>query len=388
MKNYKIENNRKINKKKLITTIALVLLLLLITTFGVMYSNNKNFMDFCDRYIFRKNIMEDNTKTIEISDAKSENLFAYKNYILILKDNKLIAYNKNGHEEYSIDIEISSPIYTTNGDYLCIAEKNGNKIYMISNQNILWENEVEGKISMINVNQNGYLSIFISEKSTVEVYNTKGNELFKRYLAKDIVISTSISNDNKYLAIAEVNYKGIVVQSKIEIISIEKAQTNADEALLYTYKAQADRLIIDIAYKSKNNLICMYDDHIDCIDEEYNEKEIIKFDDSIVNADINMLNSVVIIKNEKKGILTNISKVILIDIFTGTQKTYEIDDVTEKIEIRDNVLMANFGTDIIFINENGWLIKRFIGSKEVKGTIFSDKIAGIIYKDRIELVQL
>ena len=123
-------------------------------------------------------------------------------------------------------------------------------------------------ISAINVNKNGYVSITISGtsyKTVVQMVDTKGNDLFKTYLSSTNVVDTDISNDNKYLSIAEANFSGIVVQSSIKTISVEEAKKSSDNSIKNTYLAKANDLIINIKYNNKNELICMYDKHIDIL---------------------------------------------------------------------------------------------------------------------------
>ena len=91
---------------------------------------------------------------------------------------------------------------------MVIAEKNGQKVYLISAGTILWENNVEGNISEVNVNENGYVSIIIKNttyKSVIAFYDLKGVELFRTHLANNYAICTSISTNNKYLAIGEID---------------------------------------------------------------------------------------------------------------------------------------------------------------------------------------
>ena len=56
------------------------------------------------------------------------------------------------------------------------------------------------------------------------MYDNKGDELFKTFLKSTRVVSTSISEDNKYLAIAEIDTSGTIIQSNIKIISIENGK--------------------------------------------------------------------------------------------------------------------------------------------------------------------
>lgn len=51
-------------------------------------------------------------------------------------------------------------------------------------------------------------------------------------------------------------------------------------------------------------------------------------------------------------------------------------------------IALNLGSQIDFINTNGWLVKRYISQKEVNDIVVSEKIAGIIYKEKIEITSL
>ena len=90
-----------------------------------------------------------------------------------------------------------------------------------------------------------------SYKTVIVTFNPEGKELFKTYLSTTDTVAVQISNDNKYLAIAEVDTTGTVIQSNIKIISIEKAQTEPSNSIIYTYKAEPNSMIVNIKYQSK-----------------------------------------------------------------------------------------------------------------------------------------
>ena len=69
-----------------------------------------------------------------------------------------------------------------------------------------------------------------------------GARLFRTFLATSNVVDMSISNNNRYLAIAEANLSGIIIQSNIRIISIETAQESGENAIVHTHMAEARRL--------------------------------------------------------------------------------------------------------------------------------------------------
>ena len=77
-------------------------------------------------------------------------------------------------------------IFNSNNRYLAIAEEKGQKIYLIENKEIKWEQSIEGNISQINVNKNGYVSVILSGtsyKSIIVTFSPEGKELFKTYLS-------------------------------------------------------------------------------------------------------------------------------------------------------------------------------------------------------------
>lgn len=386
-----IKPKKELNKKKIFKLIIIILLASLFVAFTILYSNNDNFRKFFDKYIFRKEINSENLPYIEVESSKNISAFAYNKYILILEQNQLKMYNKHGNQEHVLDVEISNPIFEANNDYLCIAEKGGQKIYLISNKNIVWQREIEGNISSININKNGYVSVVISGtsyKSVVQIFDTKGNYLFKNYLAETSVIDTDISPDNKYLAIAEANFSGIVVQSNVKIISIEDAQSNSTESIKYTHIAQPDNLIINIKYNNKNEIICMYDSHIDLLKEGQNI-QIANFEnENILFADVNLSNKFLKIIQKNNGIINSEVEMQIINSDNKNINTYKINTTPRKVYVQDDIVAINLGTSVLFINDNGWLVKEYKSNEEVQKILLDDGIAGIICKDKIKIISL
>ena len=390
-KGNKIKPKKELNKKKIWKLAIIIIFTILFIAFAVLYTKNYEFRNFFDKYIFRKEVYSDNLSYIDTESLKDINIFAYNGYILILDQNELKFYNKHGNQEHIIDVEISNPIFEANDAYLCIAEKGGQKIYLISNKNIVWQKEIEGNISSININKNGYVSAIISGtsyKSVVEIFDSKGNELFKNYLATTNVIDTDISNDNKYLAIAEANFSGIVVQSNIKIISIQEAQNNSSESKKSTYTSNPDNLIINIKYNNKNELVCMYDTHIDIL-KENQSTELINFqNDKVLFADINLSNKFMKVTQKSEGVLNSKIELQIVNSNNQIANTYKLENVPKKVYIQNDMIAINLGTSVLFINDNGWLVKEYKSYEEVQKIIISDEIAGIVCKDKIKIISL
>ena len=384
---------KKLNKGKVVKVSIAILCAILLITFIFLYENNNNVRNFFDVYVFRKIINEEKVPSIDIDSSKNLNIFAYSKYIAVLEQNELKIYNKTGNKEHSLDIEISNPLFETNGDYLCIAEKGGQKLYLINNKNIIWQKDIEGNISSINVNKNGYVSITISGtsyKTVVQTFSSNGDELFKNYLGTTNVIDTDISNDNKYLAIAEANFSGIVVQSNIKIISIEEAKNNSSESIKYTHIAKPNDLIINIKYNNKNNLICMYDEHIDIYKDGQNSELINLTSDDVLFADINLTSSIAKIIKTSNGFLnTTIEMQIINSSNIESMNKYVIESTPKKLYAHGNMTAVNLGTSVVFIDDNGWLVKKYESQKEeVQNIVMCEGIAGIISKNKIYIISL
>lgn len=385
------EPKRKINKSKIIKLIVFVLLIAVVIATVIVYNKNEEFRNILDKYLFRKEVQLDNLVTIDLDANKESNVYAHNKYIVILNQNSLEFYNKTGNKEQSLEVQISTPIFEGNDNYLYVAEKNGQRIYCIQNKNILWHKDIEGEIKALNVNKNGYVSLIVSGtsyKSIIETYDNTGKELFKRGLSTTSVIDTDISDDNKYLAIAEADFSGVLVQSKIEILSIESASKNSDDAVIYTYQPESDNLVINIQYQ-KDSLVCMYDKFIEIIKNKNTTKAFEFSNETVLFADVNLNSKIIKVIKKSEGFFGKAFQMEIIDTNKiDNVTTYEIEQNPKKVYVNDNVICINIGTEVLFVNSNGWLIKRYKSSKEVQNVFFNSNIAGIISKGKIELISL
>lgn len=372
-----------LNKKKIIILILIIFLLILSSIFTILYKKNTGIRHFFDEYIFRKNITENTLPKISIENNIS---FPYKNYIVCLEKNSLSFYNKSATKIASLDIEISNPIFKSNDDFLCLAEKDGNKLCLISNKNILWQKNIEGNITNIAINKNGFVAVSISDTTYTTIckmFNTEGVELFTTYLSKSYIVDFDISDDNKYLALAEANFSGISAESNIKIISIDKASSGNIETIQYNHIAPIGDLIVNVKY-CNDSLLCIYDNHVDVI-KENSCSEITNFENSdILFADINT--KLIQIEKISNNIFSSEFELQIINPNNLHKNTYTLNKEPKSINTFGNITAINFGTDILFINNSGWLVKHYISSQEVQDILLSDDLAGIVFKDKIEIL--
>lgn len=382
---------KKLNKKKFITFIVVCSILFLILIASIIYCFNSSFRKFIDIYFFRKQIHSDNLTEITISSSEDSFFHAYDKYIAVLNKKTLYTYNSSGEIVAQNDINISSPIFANKNKFLAIAENNGSKLYLISGTNIVWQNNLEGNISKITVNKNGYISVIVSGtsyKSIVVSFDSKGNEMFKTYISNNLAIATDISSDNKYLSIAEIDYSGSIIKSMVKNISIEKAKTDPTNSVTYTYSFNENELLTNIKYQEKNNLLCLTNDNIyllnvaDCVDNK-----IMSMEKKYEFVDINLKNNYLYTFNNYNN-FSNISNIKISNIQNTSINTYEFKGSIKSIFTNDQKIAINTGSEIHFIGLNGWLIKKYDSYNEINNIILGDSVAGIIYKDKIKLVEI
>lgn len=212
MKDYwKEPQIKKVNKKKIIIAIIIAIIVIALITITILYINKKEVRTWIDKNIFQKEKTQNNLPSIEIEEDNNSNIYAFNKNIGILNKNNFSIYDNTGKKEKELTIEISKPIFNNNNRYTAIAEEKGQKLYLIADKDILWEREIEGNISQITVNKNGYVAVTIVDtvyKTVVELFDSQGTSLFKTIISSTRVVSTSISDDNKYLAIAQVDTSG------------------------------------------------------------------------------------------------------------------------------------------------------------------------------------
>ena len=392
MKDYWEEpEKKKVDVKKVIISVVISVLVVAIIVLVSLYITNKEFRNWIDVQIFRKEISQDKITTIELEESQTSNIYAFNKYIGILNKNKLSLYGSTGAEEANLEVQITNPVFHSANRFLIIGEKNGQKIYLLEDKEIAWESQVEGNISQVYVNKNGYVAIIMSEtsyKSVIQVIAPDGNSLFKKYLSSTMAVDVAISNDNKYLAIAEVDTSGTIIQSNTRIISIEKAKTDPSNSEEKNYQSEQNKLIVNIEYQDKDKIVCMYTDTVNIIE---NEQETVLFenkDKKITAQSINLDNHFVTIQEEASGIFSANSVINIMDVDSKNIKNYTVETSIKEIYTKGNMIALNLGTEVEFINTGGWLVKRYIASQEVTNVTISDSIAGIVYRDKVEIINL
>ena len=387
-----VKNDKESKAKSSATKILILICVGIFIIFTVAkYTTDEDFRHDIDTNWLKKQVSESKLNTIEINSDYNPSVYAYDKYITVLSKNKLTEYTSDGKAFAELDVNISVPLVATSEKYMVMAEKEGQKIYLVSGSNVLWKNTVEGQISQVSVNRNGYVSIVIkntTHKSVVVYFDLSGKELFRVYLSSTYVTSTAISTNNSYLAIGEVDYSGTIIKSYVKIVSVELAQTDPKQSIVYTYESENNEIITGIDYKDKTSAICMFNSYIQRVTPDSNER-VYDITNNDLFIDINLKDAIAIIDKQSSGLFSYEYEIAMKSTNNTSENLYILNsDLPKSLLVSGNVMAINLGDEVQIINSNGWLLKNYTSSKQISNIVLGNSIAGIVYKNKIEIISL
>lgn len=166
-------------------------------------------------------------------------------------------------------------------------------------------------------------------------------------------------------------------------------KNNTDNTIKKEYKGENNDLITNIKYQEKNKLLCMYTDKITEIKTDETVETIQAFKDKKISfASIELSNASITIEEKSSGLFTADSVVNIINSDNKSTSLYTAELVTKEIYTTGNIIALNLGAEVEFINTSGWLVKRYTAEQEITSIVISNSIAGIVYRDKIEIINL
>lgn len=389
MKKYSLDKfkerrkNRKVIKFTIITLIAIIILV-----FIALYMANKSFNLFIDTYILKKRISENDANSLTIDTDNLSLIYAYDKSLVVYSDGSINFYNTDAKQTGNIEMTLSKPIADSEDKYLALADYGLQKVCLIKSNSLVWQKDIEGKISKVSVNKQGYVAVSVTGttyESIVMLFNENGDLLFSKYLST-YVIDVDISDDSKYIAIAEVDNSTILPVTKIEMVSVGLASTSSENATINNYEAESNKLLTGMNFQSKNVLVCSFEDYVLKMTDSSSDR-LYEFSDLTAYLEVDSRKGFVRIDKEESSVFKSDYR-LKITNENNSEKVYIIEGSIKSLVCKDNKIALNLGKEVQFIDNNGWLVKKFIGNQEVKSVLVSNKIGIIVFKDKISIVNL
>ena len=138
-------------------------------------------------------------------------------------------------------------------------------------------------------------------------------------------------------------------------------------------------------YQNKDFVICIFNDYIQKVTTQSNER-LYENKDKDLFIDINLNDTIAIIDKQSSGLFSYEYEVIVKNTNNKSESLYILNsDLPKTMSTSGNNIALN---EVQIINTSGWLLKKYISSKQIKGIVVGDTIVGIIYKNRIEIISL
>lgn len=363
-----------------ISKIILVIITIFIVVALVIFINNKHILGIT----LKTNVDKKDSILIELATGNNE-IFAYKNEILVYSNGSMKTYNKYGKKtwEYKFE-ELFSPSVKTNGKYLQVTNKDNGYIYIFENRYEVARIKIDGDIEESNININGDTSVLYSSlgtKATIGIYSKSGKELTKIKPNNANISNFKLSDNRKNLVYTEVVMQGVSISENVNLVTINKDNT------IKTIKSIASEMIYNLDIKG-NNIDMVTDSTI----YRYNLKTGASTEEKLDNKNIMYLdyedkNLSVISRNINSDAK---SQLIIKNIVSKKEKIADISDVPKDFQYTNNLSYIISQKQIEVYNNFGKKIKGYTSDNIiVKVEIFNDgKSIAVPYSNKIEIINI
>lgn len=388
MEIYKFDNSKlKINKKKIIIIVIVLIFVLFLLLYKVCYP----FRNLVNSISNIKPSINLSLETIYMDNESIGGIAGYDKYLSILNQNKLLTFTTKEKAVFEDNLKISNMISAESGRYLVIAQKDSKELYLYNSGKIKYEISVPGAISKVCVNKNGYVAVSVEKsgyRSIIVLYNPEGQEIFTTYLVNKYANDIKISNNNKYLAFSEIDTSGIQPVSKIKFIKIDKVGT---EDYIIDTEAENNIIISKIQYYNNEEIVYLTDNKIKKIDINGIKTDVLDLSNkNILNVDISLGNIIVLVEKSSDSLFKNSNDIKTYNLDGELIGNYNIAATIKHLRIKDNIISANIGQTVYFVNTSGRLINKYEFNSDIKDIFIYDngKMAALIYRNKIELIYI
>ena len=134
----------------------------------------------------------------------------------------------------------------------------------------------------------------------------------------------------------------------------------------------------------------MFDNEIISIKDNANNVilNLAEKDKNTTFSNINLDNYIYRAIEENDGLFNTNTIIEIKGTSNDRTSTYLAEGVAKDIYSFNNIIAINLGQEVEFINTSGWLLKRYSSIQEVQDVIIGNNIAGIVYKNQVEIINL
>ena len=259
-------------KIKVITIIGIVCALLLAIYLFCVYRTYNN-------YKVRK--------TIKIETGTNSQYQAFGEFV-VKYSNDGISYINGTETIWNEAYEMKSPIVDVCGDYLAIADKNSNTIYIFNKKGKVGEVNTSYPIIKIEVAQQGVVAALLEEASAnyIELYDKEGNLIVshKSLLSENgFPLSFSISNDGEKMMTSYLSIKEGSSENQVIFYNLSNVGKDEVDRVVGTFNQYGETIVPAVYFVSNEDAIAIGDNVLTIykMKEKPTIRKEIKFDKEI-----------------------------------------------------------------------------------------------------------
>lgn len=259
-------------KIKVITIIGIVCALLLAIYLFCVYRTYNN-------YKVRK--------TIKIETGTNSQYQAFGEFV-VKYSNDGISYINGTETIWNEAYEMKSPIVDVCGDYLTIADKNSNTIYIFNKKGKVGEVNTSYPIIKIEVAQQGVVAALLEEASAnyIELYDKEGNLIVshKSLLSENgFPLSFSISNDGEKMMTSYLSIKEGSTENQVIFYNFSNVGKDEVDRVVGTFNQYGETIVPAVYFVSNEDAIAIGDNVLTIykMKEKPTIRKEIKFDKEI-----------------------------------------------------------------------------------------------------------
>lgn len=259
-------------KIKVITIIGIVCALLLAVYLFCVYHTYNN-------YKVRK--------TIKIETGTNSQYQAFGEFV-VKYSNDGISYINGTETIWNEAYEMKSPIVDVCGDYLAIADKNSNTIYIFNKKGKVGEVNTSYPIIKIEVAQQGVVAALLEEASAnyIELYDKEGNLIVshKSLLSENgFPLSFSISNDGEKMMTSYLSIKEGSTENQVIFYNFSNVGKDEVDRVVGTFNQYGETIVPAVYFVSNEDAIAIGDNVLTIykMKEKPTIRKEIKFDKEI-----------------------------------------------------------------------------------------------------------
>ncbi len=277
-------------KIKVITIIGIICALLLAVYLFCVYRTYNN-------YKVRK--------TIKIETGTNSQYQAFGEFV-VKYSNDGISYINGTETIWNEAYEMKSPIVDVCGDYLAIADKNSNTIYIFNKKGKVGEVNTSYPIIKIEVAQQGVVAALLEEASAnyIELYDKEGNLIVshKSLLSENgFPLSFSISNDGEKMMTSYLSINEGSTENQVIFYNFSNVGKDEVDRVVGTFNQYGETIVPAVYFVSNEDALAIGDNVLTIykMKEKPTIRKEIKFDKEIQKVFYNEKYVGIIFENSK-----------------------------------------------------------------------------------------